>query len=155
MRFPWPALHSGGTRATKYGPYVVPVPRRAFIPAREWQDPRQRRGLQGERAAIGFLTACGWDIEAHRFRVGRHDLDLVIRRGRLVGFVEVKTRAGSGYGFGREAIGWRKRRTLNQLAAVWRERHGRPGDVYRFDVVEVLISRGSVEVLHIPDAWRG
>jgi putative endonuclease len=111
--------------------------------------------MEGEEAAIRFLTAHGWSIEAHRFRMGRHELDLVARRGALVAFVEVKTRRGGGYGAGREAIGWRKRRALGRVAEAWRLRHGRPEDVYRFDVVEVLYgSPRDPGVVHVEDAWR-
>jgi putative endonuclease len=106
--------------------------------------------------AIGYLTAQGWCILAHRFRLGRHDLDLVMRRDDLIAFVEVKTRQGTGFGLGAEAVGWRKRRTLSQLAEVWRARHGGPGEVYRFDLVEVrLFPNKEVEIIHLPDAWRG
>ena len=59
-----------------------------FIPADQWRDPRHVRGLRGEHAAMAYLIACGWEVEAHRFRLGRHDVDLVVRRGSLVAFVE-------------------------------------------------------------------
>ena len=65
---------------------------RQFVPVAEWTDPRHRRGLLAELEAAAFLTACGWSVEAHRFRMGRSDIDLIVRRGCLVAFVEVKQR---------------------------------------------------------------
>jgi putative endonuclease len=104
---------------------------------------------------MAFLTSCGWDIERHRFRLGRHDLDVVARRDGLVAFVEVKTRGSAVCGAPVESIGWRKRRTLARVAEVWRLRHGLPGELYRFDVVSVQVGRGGgYSVEHIPDAWR-
>ncbi len=102
-----------------------------------------------------YCREAGWQVEAHRFRVGHNDLDLVVRQGALVAFVEVKTRQGHGFGAGVEAIGWRKRRVLARLAEVWRLRHGRAADGYRFDVVEVRWGRArGPAVVHLPDAWR-
>jgi putative endonuclease len=124
-------------------------------PSAEWSDPRHRRGLWGERVAMEYLARHGWSIEAHRFRLGHSDLDLIARRGHLVAFVEVKTRGSAGWGAPAESVGWRKRRTIARLAEVWRERHGRPGDEYRFDVVEVLVGAGRLpEVVQLEDAWR-
>lgn len=120
-----------------------------------FRDPRHQLGLAGEEAAIRWFQRRGWTLEAHRFRLGHNDLDLVIRKGSLVAFVEVKTRGGTGFGAGREAIGWRKRRTLARVAEVWRLRHGRPEDSYRFDVVEVQeVHGGPALVTHLEDAWR-
>lgn len=103
-----------------------------------------------------YLVRRGWHIEAHRFRLGHHDLDVVARRGHLVAFLEVKTRGGSGsWGTPAESVGWRKRRTLVRVAEVWRQRHGRPGDVYRFDLVAVVVESGGYRVEHLADAWRG
>jgi putative endonuclease len=128
---------------------------RRFVPVEQWEDERQVLGLEGERLAIAFLTSCGWSVEAHRFKLGRHDIDLVVRRGSTVAFVEVKTRRSTTYGSGLEAVNWRKQRDIARVASVWVLRHGRPGDEYRFDllVVENLAKR-SPTLEHVPDAWR-
>jgi putative endonuclease len=128
---------------------------RNFIPTVEWEDARQVRGMAGERVAWAFLTACGWNIEAHRFRWGRHDLDLIARREHVVAFVEVKTRRSLACGTPVESIGWRKRLTIGRLAELWRLRYGRLGDEYRFDVVAVReTGRGRYDIEHVADAWR-
>ena len=124
-------------------------------PPDQWTDPRHRRGLQGELAARRLLEAKGWTIEAHRFRVGRHDLDLVARQGTLVAFIEVKTRSSQRFGAPPESIGWRKRQVLERLALIWRVRFGRADDRYRFDVAAVGWDRRTFpQIDHIEDAWR-
>jgi putative endonuclease len=129
--------------------------RRSFVPINQWGDPRQRRGLAGERAAIAYLTACGWNVESHRFRMGRHDLDLVARRGRVVAFVEVKTRRSNACGAAIESVSSLKRTILGRVAMLWRLRHGRPGDCYRFDLLAIRdLGGGKYEVEHVEDAWR-
>jgi len=124
-------------------------------PVSEWTDARHVLGHDGEEDAIAYLRARGWRIEAHRFRLGHHDLDLVIRQGRQVAFVEVKTRTSGRFGSALEALGHRQRRALSKVATVWIERHGRPGDEYRFDLVAVdLTAQGQRRVTHVADAWR-
>ena len=128
---------------------------REFIPTSEWEDLRQLRGLWGERTAMAYLVSCGWEIEAHRFRLGRHDVDLVVRRGNMVAFVEVKTRRSIAYGSGIEAVGARKQSTIAKVASLWRLRHGHANDEYRFDVVSVHDHGGGrCTVEHVEDAWR-
>jgi putative endonuclease len=125
-------------------------------PVAQWTDPRHRRGYSGERAAIAYLLRLGWRIEAHRFRFGHHDLDLIARRGSLVAFIEVKTRRSSRFGRAAEAVGRRKRVVLERLAELWRVRFGVAGDRFRFDLITVEsgISSTSPQVTHIEDAWR-
>jgi len=104
------------------------------------------------------LLRLGWRIEAHRFRLGHHDLDLVARRGNLVAFVEVKTRLSRRFGRAVEAVGPRKQAVLARLAELWRVRFGLPSDRYRFDVIAVESFGGSStspQVTHIEGAWRG
>lgn len=126
------------------------------LPPHDWTDPRHRLGLAGEEEAIEYLRTRGWQIEAHRFRIGRNDLDLVARKATLVAFIEVKTRRGAEFGPGRLSIGWKKRRAIARVADIWRLRYGRPGDLYRFDVLEVVSRPGGTSAIeHLPDAWRG
>ena len=128
---------------------------RRFTPSTEWEDERQLLGLRGERIAMAFLISCGWSVEAHRFKLGRHDLDLVIRKQSTVAFVEVKTRRSSSCGTALEAVSLRKQREIARVASVWVLRQGRPGDEYRFDLVAIHDQPGGEPVVeHIPDAWR-
>ena len=112
-------------------------------------------GDRGEDLAARHLERAGWKVLDRNFRMGRKEIDLVARRGEVVAFVEVKTRAGSGYGHPLEAITWKKRREIQQVAAAWIDRKGRPGDTYRFDAVAVMIAGGGEpRIEHVEDAWR-
>jgi putative endonuclease len=101
-----------------------PVPRAGPGVAFAATDIRQALGLLGERVAARWLMARGWTVVAHRFRSGHRDLDLVVRQGSLVAFVEVKARRATGYGGPLGALHWRKRRELVRSAQVWMARHG-------------------------------
>jgi putative endonuclease len=121
----------------------------------EWADPRHRRGVRGEQAAAGFLESRGWEVLAHRFRMARLEIDLIARRGRTVAFIEVKTRRGPGFGTPFEAVTWAKRREIVRVARGWMDRHGQPGDIYRFDAIGVMErADGVVTVQHLEDAFR-
>jgi len=123
-------------------------------PVTEWRDPRHRRGLAGEVAAARYLEARGFLILAHRFRLGHHDLDLIARKGRLVAFVEVKARTSDRFGSPLESLGWRKQRDIARVAESWIQRRGKPGDVYRFDLVSVQwLGPGFPQVSHIEGAF--
>lgn len=113
----------------------------------------QALGELGERIAERWLRRAGWQVLARRWRSGRRDVDLVVRRGQEVVFVEVKTRRGFGFGDPATAVHWRKQRELSRSALTWMDRHGRPGETYRFDVVAVLVHRGRVWVRHVEDAF--
>ena len=117
--------------------------------------PNKPLGDRGEALAAAHLERGGWTVTHRNFRLGRKEIDLVARRGEVVAFVEVKTRAGLGYGHPLEAVTWKKRREIQQVAAAWVDRFGRDGDVYRFDAVAILLpSGGEPRVEHVEDAWR-
>ncbi|MBX6362240.1 MAG: YraN family protein [Gemmatimonadetes bacterium] len=112
-------------------------------------------GRLGEALAAAHLEARGWTILARNFRLGRNEVDLVARRGRVVAFIEVKSRSGPGFGHPLDAITRSKRREIERVARAWVARHGRPGDVYRFDAVAVVARAGRPqELVHVEDAWR-
>src|SRR3954464_9948268 len=114
---------------------------------------RQAFGELGERIAERWLRRDGWRVVNRRFRNGHRDIDLVVEREGTVAFVEVKARKGADFGSPVEAVNWRKQKELTKSASVWIERHGKPQEQYRFDVVGVLVDGKAVRVRHVPDAF--
>jgi putative endonuclease len=107
-------------------------------------DPRRERGGAGEDAALGVYLHRGYQLVARNWRCRLGELDLVLVRGDTLVFCEVKTRRGSSFGGGYEAVTWRKRAKLRSLAeAFLLESTARPGAT-RFDVASVALGpRGS------------
>ena len=114
-----------------------------------------RLGRHFEDVAARWLEALGWSIVARNVRFSRKEVDLVIRRGDLVVFVEVKGRRGKAYGAPSEAVTWKKRREIESVARWWVRRHGSPELRYRFDVIGIRPDRHArLTVDHLEDAWR-
>ena len=110
-------------------------------------------GELGERIAARYLERSGWSIVARRFRSGRRDIDLIVQRGDLIAFVEVKARSGDEFGDPVEAVNHRKQRELTKSAQTWIDRHGRVGEAYRFDVMGILMKERRVFIRHVPGAF--
>ena len=119
---------------------------------------RQLLGLRGERIAEEWLVQKGWRVVERRFRSGHRDIDLVVTRsgaeGRLIAFVEVKTRVSSGYGGPLGAVHWKKQREMAHAARDWMSKRREAGDTFRFDVVGVLFGSPVPQVVHIENAFR-
>lgn len=111
-------------------------------------------GRRGERLAAACLRQRGWSILDRNWRFHHKEIDLVARRGRVVAFVEVKTRAGDALGHPLESITRAKRRDLTVAARGWVALRGTVGESYRFDAVAVVQDRSGTRVEHIEDAWR-
>jgi putative endonuclease len=123
-----------------------------------WTDARHRDGEAAERRAADLLIENGYVVLEQRYRFHRHDIDLIARRGSIVVFIEVKARGASAdtsrYGSALLSIGVRKQRELVRAASAWLQRHGKPGDLARFDVI--VFEAGKVQWLQsaFRPAWR-
>jgi putative endonuclease len=118
--------------------------------------PPHTLGRTGEQAAADHLAERGWTILERNYRFGRREVDLVARRGNVLAFAEVKTRAGSGWGSPAEAVTRLKQREIAAVASAYLVRH-RPGDVdVRFDVLSIVTdTTGRIRTIeHLEDAWR-
>lgn len=111
-------------------------------------------GRWGETRAAEHLQGRGFTILHRNFRFRRNEIDLIARQGALVVFVEVKARAGDAFGHPLEAVTRRKRREIERVARAWMQRHGRPGDEYRFDAIAVRGRPDAAELVHVENAWR-
>ena len=98
-----------------------------------------RRGVNaGERRALWHYRLRGYRILGTNVQAGRNELDLIVRRGSKLTFVEVKQRRGTGFGGAVGAVDAEKRRRVRRAAQVWLSRNPQPDDVrVGFEVVGV------------------
>ncbi|HEY0115720.1 MAG TPA: YraN family protein [Allosphingosinicella sp.] len=110
----------------------------------------ETRGRDGEARAAWFLRAKGWRILDQRVRTPAGEVDLVARRGKLVAFVEVKTRrTAAELDF---AIDEYRLARVAAAAEILAARYLEEGDDMRVDVV--LIAPRTWP-RHIENAWIG
>lgn len=113
-------------------------------------------GEQGEQWAAAWLQrqpgyaviACNW----RNPRDEREEIDLVVRDGDALVFVEVKARAAGALVPGYHAVNARKKRVLRRAIKAYLARLRHRPATFRFDVVEIIRpapgSRAAPEVLH-------
>jgi putative endonuclease len=122
------------------------------------QTARQVLGERGERLAEQWLEARGWGVLERRFRSGHRDIDLIIERtgaeGRVIAFVEVKTRVSAAFGGPLAAVHWRKQREMARAARDWLSRRAEWQGACRFDVVGVIYGPAEPEIVHIENAFQ-
>ena len=97
-------------------------------------------GDAGEKKAAGYLRRRGYRILAQNVRAGGVELDLVVRRGTTLAFVEVKTRSSQRAGAPELAVDQNKQRRLTQGAHAWLRTHRHPGLCPRFDVIACQVT---------------
>ena len=117
-------------------------------------DVRPTTGRIGEDAAEFLYVRRGYRVVARNWRCRIGELDLVLRRGEVLVFCEVKARRGSRFGGGFEAVDRRKQQKVRSLAQTYllRMRAGSPA--VRFDVASVFVHPdGSASVQLFEDAF--
>jgi putative endonuclease len=99
---------------------------------------RRALGIAGEDAAAAWYEANGYEVLARNWRCREGELDLVVRRNRLIVFCEVKARASNVFGAPAEAVNHLKRQRLRVLAAKWLEDAPIRAREIRFDVASIV-----------------
>jgi putative endonuclease len=72
-----------------------------------------------ERRAARWYRLRGWRVLGTNVWAGRNELDLIVRRGRELRFVEVKEKRGIAYGEPLEAVDGEKQRRVRRAAEAW------------------------------------
>jgi putative endonuclease len=106
-------------------------------------DTRKRLGAEGEELAAQHLRRRGFAIVERNYRTRSGELDIVAFDGRVLAFVEVKTRrAGGGCGVALEAVSSSKQAQVRRMGASWLRDRGRDrpfAAVVRFDAIGVTV----------------
>ncbi len=110
---------------------------------------RRALGITGEDMAAAWYEENGYEVLERNWRRREGEVDLIVRRRRIVAFCEVKTRTTDAFGTGAESVLPAKQRRIRRLAIRWLAEltpaSGRALVDLRFDVVD--ITAGVVDVI--------
>ena len=112
-------------------------------------------GQWGEERAVEFLNARGLRVVERNYRNKLGEIDLIALDGKVICFVEVKTRRSLAYGQPYEAVTRRKQIKIARVAFSYlKHRFGKVDINARFDVVSIIKNDpGQTRIEHIPNAF--
>ncbi|MDS4026848.1 MAG: YraN family protein [Candidatus Contendobacter sp.] len=114
---------------------------------------RVAQGTAAEDWALQYLEARGLALVTRNFRCRSGELDLIMRDGEQLVFVEVRSRRHARYGTPAESVTRTKQQRLLRAAALYLQRQ-RLDLPCRFDVVAILEPGGEPQVEWIRDAFQ-
>jgi putative endonuclease len=109
-------------------------------------QPRDRAwlGHYGEQVAADWLRAHGCKVLARNFKGPRRgEVDIIARDGKLLLFVEVKTRREGTRIRPLDAVDATKQALIERGANAWLKQLGTREVPWRFDVIEVYVEDGA------------
>jgi len=114
---------------------------------------RLKLGSWGEEVAAAYLRKKGMKILARNVRLPVGELDIVAQHGRILVFVEVKTRRGVSHGYPQEAVGATKQRQILRAAQWYLAERKLDRLQPRFDVIAVRGDGEVADIQHFPGAF--
>jgi len=117
---------------------------------------RKQLGRWGESIAENHLKELGYQFIDRNWRCSQGEIDLVMKAGETIVFVEVKTRRGRQMGTPEEGLTWRKSQKLLDLGQLYIADHNLDVD-WRIDLVAVELDKTGklLRCDHIPNAVLG
>jgi putative endonuclease len=114
---------------------------------------RKEVGKLGEEFARNYLENKGYQILEANWRHGKAEVDLIARHGRVLVFVEIKTRTSTAFGRPEEFLSPKQEALLSKAAARYMDRIGHQWEI-RFDVVSINLEiPEKPEITHLRDAF--
>ena len=115
----------------------------------------RRLGGLAEGIAALFLEMNGYTLLTRNYRYRGNEVDIVAETGARIVFVEVKCRTSARRGEPGESVGAEKMRRIVRAARGFLSERALTDRSARFDVVEVRVQRGGLEmsVEHIVGAF--
>ncbi|MDE0552858.1 MAG: YraN family protein [Candidatus Poribacteria bacterium] len=110
----------------------------------------------GEALAVAHFKARGCKILAQNYRVGRGEIDLIVKDGQFIVFVEVKTRRSLKFGLPQEAVTRQKQKQISKIALGYLQAENLWDAPCRFDVIGIHLSYQSelLNLEHIKSAFE-
>ncbi|MDB4988551.1 MAG: hypothetical protein JWN04_3729 [Myxococcaceae bacterium] len=109
--------------------------------------------MRGEALVAERLEQEGFVVLARNARVGRLELDLVARRGRLIVVCEVRTRSSRDFIDPILTIDRAKQERVRRAARGWLAQHGLASCEIRLDAASVIINDAENDLVYYEAAF--
>ena len=113
---------------------------------------KRRTGDSGERRTALRLLLHGYRILERNYTYGHKEIDIIAKKGRVIAFVEVKTRKDVSTVRPQSAVGPEKQKNIIAAAKGYCQKHGVRDCTLRFDIAEVPV-KGRIN--YIENAFEG
>ncbi len=114
-----------------------------------------QRGQAAEQLALHHLEQQGLRLIAQNFHSYQGEIDLIMRQGENLIFVEVRQRSRRDYGSALESITPKKQHRIIQTAHYYLQRHPQQQNApCRFDVVVIEPQSGEEKIQWIKNAFQ-
>jgi putative endonuclease len=109
-------------------------------------------GKIGENWACEHLVEKGFCILERNYRYQKSEIDIIAQKNELLIFVEVKLRTTVEFGYPEDFVNKKKKKLLmnaiNEYLSV-----NQSFKLIRFDIISILLTEKSPQILHFEDAW--
>ena len=105
-------------------------------------------GHEAELKASHFLQQKGYTLLASNYRHGKGEIDLVMKDGDILVFIEVKARKDDRYGYPEQWVSRKKMDMIHQTAEGYMLQHQWFGRI-RFDILSVSGQSGCYHLMDV------
>ncbi len=113
---------------------------------------QQIYGKKSELLAKEYLEAKNYQFIEQNWRTKFGEIDLIMRDGETIVFVEVKARRGSSFGLAVEALTRDKQRKLVGLTQLYIQRNRLWNYDYRIDFISIQSEKNNISIEHVINA---
>lgn len=116
---------------------------------------KKQLGIKGEKEALSFLEKKGYEILEKNFRCVLGEIDIIMKHGEELVFIEVRSRTDTFFGEPYETVNMKKQNKLYKLAEYYLNLKELDDISCRFDVLSLILTHdGSVrKIEHIENAF--
>ena len=109
------------------------------------------KGRLGEEIALKYIISKGGTIVEKNYRTKMGEIDLIERMNGEIVFIEVKSRSNINYGYPCEAVNYKKKRKITNVAKYYILDNSLEDISVRFDVIEIYLTDKKIN--HIVNAF--
>lgn len=100
-------------------------------------SPTQTQGQEAEALALRHLQGKGYTLRLKNYRTRLGEIDLILDKGKILVFVEVRERKSSSYGTPAETVTSKKQKRIAKAALMYIKEKALTNRNLRFDIVAV------------------